>query len=170
MMIKLYKKINDSTQYYESWNDKKSVVVHWGELGRVGNKRVVKIAKGETAKSVIERELSQARNEGFSEIDIDDHELLVISYKLDNWGNSDDLKKRHEAEDLANESLGWTGNGHCDGGEIGSGSIEIFLYVVDPIIATKTLVMDLRGKGLLENAEIFYLDNVTDKKVILYPS
>lgn len=32
---------------------------------------------------------------------------------------------------MLNESLGWTGLGCCDGGSIGSGTMEACCYVVD---------------------------------------
>lgn len=42
-----------------------------------------------------------------------------------------DLKKRTRLEDHLNELLGWTGLGHCDGGSIGSGTLEACCLVVD---------------------------------------
>jgi hypothetical protein len=46
-------------------------------------------------------------------------------------GSTADLDKRVAVEELMNEGLGWTGLGHCDGGDIGSGTMKIFCYVAD---------------------------------------
>lgn len=62
--------------------------------------------------------------------------------------------------DLMNECLGWTGNGHCDGGDIGSGTINIFSYVIDPEIAAKTTIECLREENLLEGAIIAIRENI----------
>jgi hypothetical protein len=35
-----------------------------------------------------------------------------------------------------NECLGWTGNGSCDGGDIGRGKVNIINYVIDVKKAT----------------------------------
>lgn len=168
MLIKLYKNQNGALHYYEAWDDGKKVTVHWGELGQVGESKTVTVRSGETVESLIERELSVPRSQGYKEIDIDDHQTLIIQYKTETWGDEKDLDKRHEVESLVNESLGWTGNGHCDGGQIGSGSIEVFAYVIDPHIACRSLVNDIESKGLLEGAVIAY-ENDDEDFVVLHP-
>ncbi len=167
-MIKLYKNQNSVMHYYEAWDNDKEVVVHWGELGNVGENKTVAIKQGENADNVVERELSFPRSQGYKEIKIEDHKTLVIQYKTETWGDEKDLEKRHKVENLVNECLGWTGNGHCDGGQIGSGSMEVFAYVVDPYIACKSLVDELKSKGLLEGAIIAFEDD-DEEFVILHP-
>jgi hypothetical protein len=169
-VVKLYKNINNFFHYFEAWNNGRNVTVHWGEVGRIGDKKIIKVKKGETSKAIIEIELNQARQNGFSEVRIDNHKMLVIRYELQTWGNTNDLKKRHEVENELNDFLEWTGNGHCDGGEIGSGSMEVFCYVIDPFIACKTMIMNLLGKGIFDGATISYKDNVTNEWEHLYPT
>ena len=43
------------------------------------------------------------------------------------------------------ETLGWTGLGHCDGGSIGSDTMEVCCLVVDFDTAAKAIEADLRG-------------------------
>jgi hypothetical protein len=164
MLVKLYKNVGGIVHYHEAWNDRNRVILHWGVLGRIGDKRIITVNKGETVESVVQRELAKPRRDGYQEIADDEHKLLVIQYKLQNWGSVRDLEKRHEVEAVVNECLGWTGNGHCDGGDIGSGTINIFSYVIDPIVACKNIVMDLRDKGLPEGAVIAFADD--DFKVL----
>lgn len=60
-------------------------------------------------------------------------------------GDVEDLDKRHRLEDKMNETLGWTGLGMCDGGSIGSGTMEVCCYVVDFDIAKRVIEEDLKG-------------------------
>jgi hypothetical protein len=43
------------------------------------------------------------------------------------------------------EALGWTGLGRCDGGSIGSGTMEVCCFVVDFEIARWVISADLAG-------------------------
>lgn len=59
-------------------------------------------------------------------------------------GSKEDVEKRHRLEDRMNETLGWTGLGNCDGGSIGSGTMEVCCFVVDFEIAKKVIEKDLK--------------------------
>ena len=79
------------------------------------------------------------------------------------------LEKRHQVEDLMNECLGWTGNGFCDGGDIGSGTTNIVNYVVDVKKATQTILEELKNNNLLEGVKLAYLNPEVEEYVALYP-
>ena len=87
----------------------------------------------------VQRKIAELRAEGFKEIEPEDHFTLMIEYAINGMGNSADLKKRHRLEDLMNETLGWTGLGACDGGSIGSGTMEVCNLVVDLEIAKRVV-------------------------------
>ncbi|WP_244951636.1 hypothetical protein [Pseudoalteromonas luteoviolacea] len=57
-----------------------------------------------------------------------------------------------------NETLGWTGLGHCDGGSIGSGTMEVCNYVVDFKVAKTVIENDLKGTEF-ENYTRIYDEN-----------
>jgi hypothetical protein len=59
------------------------------------------------------------------------HPTLVVEYALDGWGNDADIEKRHALEDALDQVLKDSNLGLCDGGEIGSGSMEVFCPVFD---------------------------------------
>ena len=168
MTIKLYKKDQESIRYYEAWDHEGEVTIHWGELGTQGETKTVPIRFWQSPEKVINKELTKARSDGFEEIDIDDHIEFVVQYKVDGHGSQNDLEKRYAVEGILNESLGWTGNGHCDGGQMGSGSMEIFSYVIDPQIACKRVVRDLQNQGMLEGALIAY-EGDDEHYEVLYP-
>lgn len=160
-MIKLYKKTLRGMEYWEAWEDEGKVVTHWGLLGDTGKKKDVSLASGDEADEVIERESKPFRESGFEEIEAIAE--IVVHYKCDSWGSAEDLKKRHRVQDLMNECLGWTGNGHCDGGDIGSGSINIYSFVIDPELAASTTIATLREENLLEGATIATRQNSDDE-------
>jgi hypothetical protein len=53
------------------------------------------------------------------------------------------------------ETLGWTGLGHCDGGSIGSGTMEVCCLVVDFQIAKKVIQKDLAKTEFSDYSRIF---------------
>jgi hypothetical protein len=67
-----------------------------------------------------------------------------------------------------NNCLGWTGNGLCDGGDIGSGTINIFCYVVNKDIAAKTVLEELNEEKLLDGLKIAFL-NQNEEFELIYP-
>lgn len=155
-MIKLYKRTEKECLYWEAWDARKRLVtIHWGSLGKTGRNKNIRIPKGETVKTVLRRESEEPRANGYQEIDIEDHAQIIVQYKTkDEWGDTADLDKRHEVEGILNECLGWTGNGHCDGGDIGSGEINVFSFVVDPTLAKDAIVKALKKNKLLDGAVI----------------
>jgi hypothetical protein len=92
---------------------------------------------------------------GFRPVDIDDHCTLLIEYTVDGMGAKDDVEKRHRLESRMSETLGWTGLGTCDGGSIGSGSMEVCTFVVDFALAKAVIEKDLAGTEFENFTRIF---------------
>lgn len=69
-------------------------------------------------------------------------------------GTATDLDKRRALEDRMNETLGWTGLGHCDGGSIGLGTMEVCCCVVDFDIARCVIEEDLKGTEFADYSRI----------------
>jgi hypothetical protein len=91
----------------------------------------------------------------------------VIQYKIEGHGTTKDLDLRYKVENLMNEGLGWTGLGHCDGGDIGSGTINVFCFVVDVALGGQVIVRELEENELLEHATIALSTEAGDK--VLWP-
>jgi hypothetical protein len=98
-------------------------------------------------------------NNGYVQIEIDDHVILLVEYSVNGFGNSDDLSKRHSLESRMNETLGWTGLGHCDGGSIGSNTMEVCCYVVDFNLAKSVIEKDLKGTEFENYTRIYDEEN-----------
>jgi hypothetical protein len=92
---------------------------------------------------------------------------IVIQYRIAGRGNTADLNRRVTIEKLMNERLGWTGLGHCDGGDIGSGAMNIFCYVADARVVESVIVRELETQGFLEGAVI--AEREGDAVEVLWP-
>jgi hypothetical protein len=164
LMLKLYR--ND--HYWEAWYADNEVTIHWGGLGERGEMREIPVRSRKGAQSIIEREAQQPRANGYREIEIDQLSPLAIEYPIDGMGTLRDLYKRHKIEELMDECLGWTGLGHCDGGDIGSGTINIFCFVVDHEKALPVITEELKRNHLLEGARIILFSD-EDENRVLFP-
>jgi hypothetical protein len=145
-MLKLYRSVKGEVEYWETWdNDEKSGTVHWGKLGERGSDKIFVTDKSHDFHEKIQEEVTQRVQEGFGPIDQDELLTLLIEFKVDGMGNSEDLEKRSRLESRMNETLGWVALGHCDGGSIGSGTMEVCCLVVDFEIAKSIIENDLAG-------------------------
>jgi hypothetical protein len=143
-MLKLYKRIKDKLLYHEAWENDKGITEHWGTVGDRGEIRDHPPKPGLKPNQAIKKVLENAAKVGFKPIADDDHAVLLIEYLIDGFGTDSQLELRHELQDRLEETLGWTGLGHCDGGSIGSGTMEVCCYVVDFDIARAVIEKDLK--------------------------
>jgi hypothetical protein len=152
ILLKLYKKTDNGILYWETWNtDNKTAVVHWGQIGETGEDRELKTASEKELRVKLAEQIENKKKEGYNEIPIDDHYTIAITFKLDSWGTPEDLDRREEIRSMLTEHLGWTGNGRCDDGDIGSGEMTLYADVVEPYIAAKTMREELRLNNVTES-------------------
>lgn len=155
-MLKLYRFTDDKKEYWETWdNDNGSHTVHWGELGTQGESKTVKSSLLKDAEAIIQKEIDGLVSQGYHPIDDEDHVTLLIEYAVAGMGTEEDVEKRHRLEDRMNEALGWTGLGACDGGSIGSGTMEVCNYVVDFATAKSVIEKELAGTEFSNYTRIF---------------
>jgi len=155
-MLKLYRFSETKKEYWETWgNEDGSHTVHWGELGTTGQSKTVKATFLKKAEASIQSEIDTLVAQGFHPIDDEDHITLLIEYAVDGMGTGKDVEKRHRLEERMNETLGWTGLGACDGGSIGSGTMEVCNFVVDFEIAKTVIEKDLAGTEFADFTRIY---------------
>ena len=156
-MLKLYKQINGKLHYKEAWAEPENgaVVEHWGVVGEKGETKNHPLAPNADEDEAIESVLSDAVTKGFAPFDDDDMRILLVEYAVDGMGTKADVKKRQDLEEVLNESLGWTGLGYCDGGSIGSGTMEACCYVVDFEIAKGVITNDLAETRFSDHTRIY---------------
>lgn len=144
-MLKLYKKISGNLHYWETW-DKNTItaIIHWGVVGEKGESKEMKSSLFSNFRKKVQQETNEKISEGFNEIPEEELKRLVIEYKIENHGTDKDIDKRHRLENKLNEILGWRGLGHCDGGSMGSGTMEVFCFVISFDIAKKVMEAELK--------------------------
>lgn len=154
-MIKLYKRLPDGTlAYHEVWIDEIKIIEHWGKAGTRGQSQIHEM-KSTNEEKELQLVLQSARHEGFTEIDLDHHRTLLVEYAVQGMGTTADLDKRHKLEEKLNETLGWTGLGMCDGGSIGSGTMEVCCFVVDFALAKSVIETDLQATEFADFSRIY---------------
>jgi len=157
VMIKMLKEQNNQLNYWEVWydEDSKEYNIHFGLLGDIGNHQIEAKKKGINVPKYMDQLAKGKLEEGYMYLEDDLLQELMIQYKTEeNKIVEEELEKRHFVESLMNECLGWTGNGHCDGGDYGSGTMNIFCYVINSKIAIETIINELTKNDLLDNCTI----------------
>lgn len=155
-MLKLYRFTPEKKEYWETWdNGNGSHTIHWGILGTRGKSRTIKPTASTTAETTIQKKIDGVVAKGFQPIEPGAHFTLLIEYAIEGMGSGQDIDKRHSLEDRMNETLGWTGLGACDGGSIGSGTMEVCNFVVDFDLAKAVIEQDLAGTEFANYTRIF---------------
>jgi predicted DNA-binding WGR domain protein len=166
-MVKLYRTSGGVTEYWEAWFTATEVTIHWGKVGEKGENRELPLEASIHPSEIVKRESKHLRAAGFKPKKANEMHSLVIQYHVDGHGTVNELDRRDRVEELMNECLGWCGLGHCDGGDMGSGQVNVFCYVVDVAIAERVIVGDLKEHGLLEGAVI--AERTEDAAKVLWP-
>lgn len=141
--IKLYRRIGGVLHYREAWVDGEQVVEHVGVCGERGTITETLAPGRHMQQKVLDRIAATARAEGFRRIADDRLAVLVVSCPIEGFGSLEHLARRHALEAFLNDVTGWHGLGHCDGGSIGSGSMEACCLVVDAKIAIPVISREL---------------------------
>jgi hypothetical protein len=156
MSLKLYKNIDGQLHFWETWDiDDKKGAIHKGLVGQRGEYKEIKSGLFSSFRKEIQKEVELYFKDGYEEIDIDDHFTLLIEFTVDDMGTPEDVEKRTRLQDRMSETLGWTGIGHCDGGSIGSGTMEVCCFVVDFVIAKSVIEKDLKDTEFANYIRIF---------------
>lgn len=146
-IFKLYRRREGFLDYHEAWIGPDEVVEHWGMCGQRGEIRRHAVGAESNAFAVLRRLNGEARAKGFKPIPLTRHGGLIVERPIDGFGSPDDLQRRHELQAFLDETLGWLGLGHCDGGSTGSGSMEAYCLVVDGPRALELLNRELASSA-----------------------
>lgn len=151
ILMKLYKKNGATLLYWETWNeDDKKGIIHWGDLGDVGEYKYVNESSHLEFKNKINTLIAEKIEQGYAEIPLKKQYTIAVTFKLNTWGTAKDLDRREQIRDILTDHLGWTGNGRCDDGDIGSGEMTLFAEVVDPFLSVKTIPKEFKSKNVRE--------------------
>ena len=165
-MIKLIKTTTSNIHYWEVWQNNTSLVIHKGVVGNLGQQSQIDVQPDQQPQRMDDL-AQQVTANGYKAVSVDDLTDIVIQYRVAGFGTKSDLNKRTQIQDLLDQCLGWTGNGHCDGGDIGSGTMNIFCYVIAVDKAIVTVTAELEKYGYLNGAVIAV--ETEDEYVAVYP-
>ncbi len=154
-MLKLYRLTNEMKEYWETWEHEGKHTIHFGKLGTNGEMEVIRPKFLKSATSIIQQKVDSLCSQGFAPIAPEEHDILMIEYRVEGMGNAADIDKRHSLEARMNETLGWTGLGACDGGSIGSGTMEVCNFVVDFDLAKSIIEIDLADTEFSDYTRIY---------------
>ncbi|HDR7794967.1 TPA: hypothetical protein QCY19_003625 [Bacillus luti] len=169
-MIKLIKQEKDKMLYWEVWKeDKKTLIVHYGCVGDTGEMYEIELYPFQRAEKEMKVLADEELAEGFKKIDEEELIEFVLQYDYTEDQLEEVLEKRNQVEEVMDEALGWSGNGYCDGGDIGSGTINIFTFVIDVDKALQTTLNELENEQLLDGVKIAYVNDEEDY-IQVYPS
>lgn len=152
---KLYKRVNGTLHYHEAWSTEIATYEHWGIVGERGECKVHPLCADTERENAVFAILRPSIRFGFTPIEPDECTMLLIEYTVDEMGRPYCLGKRHELEDRLNETLGWTGLGHCLGGSSGSGTMEVICAVVDFEIAKRVIQDDIAQTKFSDYTRIY---------------
>jgi hypothetical protein len=91
----------------------------------------------------------------------------VVQYKIKGHGSGRDHDKRVAVENLLVEFLEESDLGYCDGGDIGSGTMNVFCFVKPGKDVGKKVIELLRKNNLLEGATI--AEDVQGDERVIWP-
>ena len=98
----------------------------------------------------------------------DEEHQVVIQYRIGHGaGTSDDIHKRHAVEHVLGTVLEAADLGYCDGGDIGSGTMNVFCNVKSGCDAARAIVDTLRKSNLLKGAVI--AETADDGEKVIWP-
>jgi predicted DNA-binding WGR domain protein len=154
-VLKLYKRIDGVLHYHEAWVAGGKIIEHWGVAGERGQTKQHKLPNKGDPETAVAEVLRDAVSQGYVPVDEIGESTLLIEYAVEGFGTPADLEKRHALEDRMNETLGWTGLGNCDGGSIGSGTMEVCCFVADFEVARRVIGADLAGTKFADFTRIY---------------
>lgn len=169
-MIKMLRTRQDRIDYWEVWYDEeqKTFTVHFGQVGERGEHYVERRKSRINVQTYMESLAKKQEASGYKLLDEDLFRAVLVQYKIDGEDPDAEFDLLEQVENAMNECLGWTGNGYCDGSDYGSGTMNVFCFVLDMELALLTIRETLEQNGQLEGCVIAYMQE--EKYISAYPT
>lgn len=151
-MKKLHKKEADRVLYWQAWEDDGAIVVQTGVVGAAATATTRAIGPDQSIDDEIARLVADQHAQGYREFGADMRSSVVVQYRIDGWGTAESYEKRNRVAAIIDAYLRATGNGACDGGDMGRGTMNVFSYVIVLPIAWRGIRDVLDQHDLLDGA------------------
>jgi hypothetical protein len=134
-----------------------------------GEKEEIQRKLFEIAKKVMRSLAKEKAYQGYEYIDEEALIKVFVQYRSKDEEQFEVMEEKSLfVEDLLDDALFSTGNGSCDGSEIGDDGGTNFCRVINIEIAFQTILKELSTHNLLDDVEIALI-NEDDEYVSLYP-
>ncbi len=122
---------------------------------------------GEDAKSAEPETVPQSEPMPVDVYPEDELYPVVIQYRIEGHGTTQDHDQRVKIESLLEEFLSEADLGYLDGGDIGSGTANVFCFLKPGRKGTEAVIQTLRKNGYLDGAVI--QETVKGKEKVVWP-
>ncbi|MFL0200509.1 DUF2716 domain-containing protein [Exiguobacterium acetylicum] len=160
-MIQLIKQNGSDTLYQTIYTEGRLIVQHQGIVGawvRAEDVKQMRVSRFKRLGVQILQLVEEFERQGYRELNETDYTELVVQFPYDEGQAEAALERRHMMEEMIDEGLLHTGNGYCEGGDIGSGTTNIFYHVLD-VEAAVSLIFegmkehDVQGEPIIAISE-----------------
>jgi len=155
--FRLYRRLDGALHYHEALLDGEVVREHWGRCGEAGEQHAHPVENTKSAKRILQELKRKVRAQGYRPIAPSRHTRLLVEWAVEGMGSPEDLDRRHAAQLFLGDCTARLGLGHCDGGSIGSGSMEVCCFVVDFALAEEVLRRELAGTAFGNFTQIYQM-------------
>lgn len=138
--VKLYQQNQGALHFWQIYGvpDPAVLVVSWGKLGQHDGFEEITGGGLNALKEKYKDLIEEKKLQGFSEWST--YKNMILQFETaGEWGDTDDLTFRNQIWESLNERLFWTGNGAVSGGDIGSGTINLFFRAISADSAVNTI-------------------------------
>lgn len=169
-MIQLTKQSGSDALYQTIYTEGRLIIQHQGIVGEwvraedIGQMRVSRFKRlGVQILQLIEK----FERQGYRELNEADYRELIVQFPYDEGQAEAALERRHMLEEIIDEGLLHTGNGYCKGGDIGSGTTNIFYYVLDVEAAVSLIFEGIKEHDV--QGELIIAISEGEAYTVLYP-
>ncbi|MGG4442204.1 hypothetical protein [Brevibacillus fortis] len=153
-MIRMLKKNETRWSYWEVWYEEKEhlYTVHYGNVGEMGDHFAVVAEQIEgRADDVLQSWAEEMKEQGYQVMKENDFHPMIVRFA---HLCESEIEMRYLIEQLLDECLGKTGNGHSDGGEDSERTLAVICRVIDTKKAAAAVIEAMSGAQLVEGISI----------------
>ncbi|WP_238239674.1 DUF2716 domain-containing protein [Exiguobacterium acetylicum] len=169
-MIQLTKQNGSDMLYQTIYTEGRTIVQHQGIVGawvKAEDVKQMRVSRFKRLGVQILQLVEELERQGYRELNETDYTGLVVQFSYEKGQEEAALERRHMMEEVINDSLLHMGNGYCEGGDIGSGTTNIFYYVLDVEAAVALIFEEMKARDVQDEPKIAVQEG--EVYTVLYP-